>query len=89
MKGRELKPCPFCGGEVLFENNFARYNVTHHGECEKCGMVFEYTEKHEELSVDYPLLGEKRIYYNIMKQMNASFEEAWNRRADNEQRETD
>lgn len=82
----ELKPCPFCGDTVLFENTFARYNVTHHGECEGCGMVFEYTEKHEELRNYYSGLNETRIYHNIMVAKNAPFEEIWNRRADNAER---
>lgn len=87
MNGIELKPCPFCGDEVLFELNFARYNVTHHGECEGCGMVFEYTEKHEELTVDYPVLGETRIYHRIKRRTNAPFEDAWNRRSTDERAE--
>jgi len=80
MNTTEMKRCPFCGGEVLFENNFARYNATYHGECQKCGMVFEYTEKHEELSIDYPGLNETRIYHNIIRQRNAPFIEVWNSR---------
>lgn len=77
----KLKSCPFCGGEVLFEHDFAIYDRTHHGECEQCGMIFEYTEKYEELIVDYPNLGESRIYHNIHRRRNTPFEDLWNRRA--------
>ena len=83
MKQNKFKPCPFCGEFVLFERSAAIYNAQYHGECSGCGMVFEYTEKHEELTVDYPALGEKRVYYNIMQAKNAPFEEAWNRRTNN------
>lgn len=75
-----MKKCPFCNDEVLFEQNFAKYGTTIHGECEGCGMVFEYTEKIENLEIDYPMLGEKRTYYNIQRRVNAPFEEVWNRR---------
>ena len=75
-----MKNCPFCNGPVLFENGFAKYNVTIHGECQDCGMIFEYTEKTEALEHDYPALGEKHIYYNIQRRVNAPFEEVWNRR---------
>lgn len=75
-----MKNCPFCNGPVLFENKFAQYNATIHGECQDCGMVFEYTEKTEALEHDYPALGEKHIYYNIQRRVNAPFEEVWNRR---------
>ena len=80
----KLKPCPFCGGEVIFERTMAVYNATFHGECQECGMVFEYTEKHEVLEKDIPAWGMKEVYYKIKVQKNAPFEEAWNRRATDE-----
>lgn len=87
MKYNKLKGCPFCGAEVEFDRSAAIYNASFHGVCSECGMVFEYTEKHEELTHDYPALGEKRVYYNIMVPKNPPFEDAWNRRATNERSE--
>lgn len=80
----ELKPCPFCGGYVIFDQSFATYNRRYHGECQDCGMVFEYAEKHEEYARYIPAFGIKEVYYNIMVQKNAPFEELWNRRAKHE-----
>ena len=75
-----MKGCPFCNGEVLVEQNFAKYGATIHAECQECGMVFEYTEKVEDLEIDYPGLGERRVYYNIKRRKNPPFMEVWEQR---------
>lgn len=75
-----MKGCPFCNGGVIAEQNFAKYGATIHAECQECGMVFEYTEKVEDLEIDYPGLGERRIYYNIKQRKNPPFIEVWEQR---------
>lgn len=36
MENRELKPCPFCGGNVkIYQNYMYQYNL----QCEKCHCV--------------------------------------------------
>ena len=80
----ELLPCPFCGGGVYCEDSYELYNKKYHVECLKCGMVFEYQEKHEPLTIDYIGIGEKRIYYNNMMRQNKPFLEAWNTRTPKE-----
>lgn len=66
-----LKPCPFCGGPIRFEQSSAVYNRRVNGECMKCGMQFSYQEEYDEL------LGGNRVMYVPMK---ATFEEIWNSR---------
>ena len=78
MKETELKPCPFCGGEAVLESTtecmgHGEYIKKHYVMCAKCG-----TKGKSEY--EYSKSSEKCI---------TDCKEAWNRRADNEQREAD
>ena len=64
MKEIELKPCPFCGNEIIAYRGTYVWGLWYVG-CERCG-------------VNFPAFPTRERAF-----------EAWNRRADNEQREAD
>lgn len=78
MANTELKPCPFCGGEALLYHQSSKY-TDYDGDyayCMKCGCrtkLFECFNGTGKTHTDTEI-----------EAMNA-----WNRRADNEQREAD
>ena len=44
----ELKPCPFCGGEIEERGGSCNYNkgiITLDLKCEKCGTIFKFKSK--------------------------------------------
>lgn len=77
-----FKTCPFCGGYVLFEEEFALWNGTFRGECTECHMKFEYREKHEESTeyINNIPFSINSVKVDKMKRVNPSFKDAWNRR---------
>ena len=84
----ELKPCPFCGGEAMY---FAKCR-TERGVirgwqfgiyCTKCNVTTPKTDYKIEISFD----PDGEIREIVSEREEAA--KAWNRRADNEQRETD
>ncbi len=40
MKTPDLKPCPFCGGEVYFTTMYVGNDVENCIACEGCDMIF-------------------------------------------------
>ena len=63
----ELKPCPFCGGEIDergVQCNYGKKSITLDLKCKKCGTFFKFKSKLE-----------NDPYLEAV--------EAWNRRADN------
>jgi predicted nucleic-acid-binding Zn-ribbon protein len=90
MKGIELKPCPFCGGEA--EVRFVSEKLPHvlkkyHNRyvfagCRKCGIVTALYNAFNKTGS--PLKNEANTIRAKQKAIND-----WNRRADNEQREAD
>ena len=43
---KELKPCPFCGGEVTADNiHFSHNNATYYLECPNCFVHFGANHK--------------------------------------------
>ena len=81
MAEQNLKPCPFCGGRVLFDKDYP-YEI-YHGKCENCTMEFRYEHKEEEIS-DTFTSGEIVIKHTYPKrrQLNLPFKDAWNMRSD-------
>lgn len=46
----ELKPCPFCGGEIEERGgtiNFVERNITLDLKCKNCGTIFKFKSKFE------------------------------------------
>lgn len=76
MKETELKPCPFCGGEVraYFTNYITLNKKMYHLNCNRCNTYFGITENSRYVST---------------KTTERELIEAWNRRVDNVQRETE
>ena len=67
-----LKPCPFCGGEVVLSERNETLNKTHtKAVCTRCGMHFSHTEY---------------LVHSIFGRFlhTDSFEHTWNRRQRNE-----
>lgn len=71
MIGIELKPCPFCGGEVsIFKDNHNKYAI----KCFNCRMYFGIEVEHDcEL---------EEGWYSTFDTVDGA-KEAWNRRAEN------
>ena len=81
MKETELKPCPFCGGEVISEicnitKDFRIY-------CENCPAEMKLSFYDAQLND-----GSFISFYEARKIMD-ELTDLWNERADNEQREAD
>jgi Lar family restriction alleviation protein len=34
----ELKPCPLCGGEAVYESSQPKHGIVHSAYCEECGI---------------------------------------------------
>ena len=89
MKETELKPCPLCGNEVkvdLIEQfHFFQYVRI---SC-RCGLSFEHrrSEYAYERKNDNAPNGREIVGSGIFD--TCDFVQAWNRRANNEQREAD
>ena len=84
MEHNELKPCPFCGGEadVKYQPIYMDYGVCIFcTECKARSKFFPYDCKYTYFH------GEKNVYISKEQAKNKAIE-LWNRRADNEQRET-
>jgi len=68
---RQLKPCPFCGGEAVgYEDNYGKYLVG----CPECGAMIGIKLECGEVLKD----GWKATFNTIEEAFDA-----WNRRADN------
>lgn len=76
MKETELKPCPFCGGKDIRKITTLSFCEIFCCKCKACIQRGLYMGK-------YDCLEEAEADFGV-KATNA-----WNRRADNEQRETD
>lgn len=70
MENNELKPCPFCGGEVrAYFTDYLNLNQrTYHLNCNRCNTYFALKENSRYVSKE---TSEKELI------------EAWNRRANN------
>lgn len=77
MKETELKPCPKCKGQIKL---YSRFGVGAVAVCQNCKEEFVICG-----------VEELKIYSGckIRKSTIRKVEKMWNRRADNEQRETD
>ena len=68
MRVVDLKPCPFCGGEIAYDGRkLAMESIETTCHCKGCGMIFEYCQ-------DFAFSKKSRV------PINESFEEMWNRR---------
>ena len=72
MQEKELKPCPFCGGEAVLETFNTRKGYEATIQCNGRCILYMSTITYDT---------EKEAVENVVK--------AWNRRADDEQREAD
>ena len=43
----EIKPCPFCGGEVIYESTQQRHGIVYSLYCEECGVEIARLNKPE------------------------------------------
>ena len=69
----KLKSCPFCGGEIAIDTRKLSIESTVTGcHCTGCYMEFAYCQ-------DFAYSRKARVA------INDSFEEAWNRRSDNDE----
>ena len=82
MKETELKSCPFCGHKHIIAeiNNMSNRFVIY---CENCLATMELS------FIDAQLDDGSFISFYEARKIMDELTEQWNRRADNEQRETD
>lgn len=83
MNETELKPCPFCGGKAEIKRGYMYCVNSVQAHCTQC-------------SVTMPKVPINHLFYTQGKEVRLTEEQAimkttnaWNRRADNEQREAD
>lgn len=86
MADSQLKPCPFCGGCAEFVRKQIYLDHGYRVDCTQCGVKGSlFLVNHPKLKYDG--LDESTRYTEEQAKQKAI--EAWNRRADNEQREAD
>ena len=54
MEKENLKPCPFCGGEVVIDRVYARQYVfwAYKVECKRCSTVINYEVRREATAIE-------------------------------------
>jgi len=83
MKETELKPCPFCGGEAELHKTKIYLCDAVQIHCKKCSV---HTPKEV---FNHLLYSEGEKIYVTQTMAIEKVTNVWNRRVDNEQRETD
>lgn len=86
MADVQLKPCPFCGGSAELVRKQIYLDHGYRVDCTQCGVKGSYFLVNHPI-LKYDGLDESTRYTEEQAKRKAIG--AWNRRADNEQREAD